>query len=287
MKVDLDGLCEIAGHEGIVQSPYYDSVGVLTWGVGHTAKAGEPNPAQLWGTVAPLSYVFKVLSDDLARCELRVQRAFTRPISQAQFNAAVSFDLNTGGILRANWVKRWNAGHSAKACAEDMVANWKKPAEIIPRRQAEAKLFTTGEYSLNGRATIYPADSTGKVLWSKGKLVDVKELLKKLSVWQPVVAPSPVVIPAAPALAAPAPLEKPEMTNVTNTVLATVKSAWASKVNWTMAAGVVFNILTLFGFDIPEDVRGQILTFGNSALFVLGWFFRTFMTNSVVKSSLK
>ena len=38
--VSTRGLVEIASHEGIVPMPYFDSVGVLTFGIGHTRSAG-------------------------------------------------------------------------------------------------------------------------------------------------------------------------------------------------------------------------------------------------------
>ncbi len=47
MKMSLRGLAELAGHEGIVLSPYKDSVGIWTIGVGHTAAAGAPDPARM------------------------------------------------------------------------------------------------------------------------------------------------------------------------------------------------------------------------------------------------
>ena len=47
MKVSDKGLIELVCHEGIVPYPYLDSVGVWTYGIGHTAAAGEPNPATM------------------------------------------------------------------------------------------------------------------------------------------------------------------------------------------------------------------------------------------------
>ena len=44
MKVSNEGLLEIAEHEGIVPAPYLDSVGVWTFGIGHTAAAGGLKP---------------------------------------------------------------------------------------------------------------------------------------------------------------------------------------------------------------------------------------------------
>ena len=47
MKTSDAGLFAIALHEGIVPGPYFDSVGVLTYGIGHTLGAGYPDPAKM------------------------------------------------------------------------------------------------------------------------------------------------------------------------------------------------------------------------------------------------
>ena len=47
MNISDKGLVALLSHEGIVPGPYRDSVGVLTYGVGHTKSAGSPDPAAL------------------------------------------------------------------------------------------------------------------------------------------------------------------------------------------------------------------------------------------------
>ena len=66
------GKIEIAAHEGIVQMPYRDSVGVWTFGIGHTASAGAPDPAKMpRGEARPITEVMQVFSRDLKRFEDR------------------------------------------------------------------------------------------------------------------------------------------------------------------------------------------------------------------------
>lgn len=72
-----------------------------------------------------------------------------------------------------------------------------------------------------------------------------------------------------------------------DTVLATVKSAWASKLNWTMAVGVIFNVLMLFGHPVPEDIQTQVYALGNSAVLVVGWIIKTWFTTSITAASAK
>lgn len=115
MKTSDRGIIALMGHEGIVPGPYLDSVGVLTYGVGHTAAAGTPDPANLASGMpenldAELQVVFRVFRRDLAKYEAEVSRAIKVPVSQHEFDAAVSFHFNTGAIGRASWVKSLNAG---------------------------------------------------------------------------------------------------------------------------------------------------------------------------------
>jgi lysozyme len=173
-KVSARGLAEIASHEGIVNSPYRDSRGIFTVGIGHTASAGWPDPAKVKRTFT-VSEIMDIFAKDIAKFEARVDRAFTRKLTQAQFDAAVSFDFNTGGIHKASWVKHFNVGDMTKAKKSFM--DWRKPAEIIPRRKRERDLFFSGKYSSDGFASLYPATATGKVMWSQGKRVNVLALM--------------------------------------------------------------------------------------------------------------
>lgn len=172
MKTSQRGLAEIAAHEGIVMSKYKDSVGVWTIGIGHTKNAGHPDPVKVKGEL-PLDKIMEIFARDIKKFETRVLNAFKRELSQSQFDAAVSFDFNTGGIHRASWVKLFNQGHAQAARRSFM--KWRKPREIIPRRQAECNLFFDGTYSSDGNVNVYRATSKGSVLWSGGKRVVLPE----------------------------------------------------------------------------------------------------------------
>lgn len=173
MKTSERGLAEIASHEGIVMSKYKDSVGVWTIGIGHTKNAGAPDPEKLKNALS-LDKIMQIFASDIKKFENRVLSAFTRTLTQAQFDAAVSFDFNTGGILRASWVKQFNKGDDQAARHSFM--KWRKPREIIPRRQAECNLFFDGRYSANGKVNVYRATSVGRVMWSSGKQVQLPNL---------------------------------------------------------------------------------------------------------------
>ena len=177
MKTSLDGLCELASHEAIVPMPYYDSQNVLTFGIGHTASAGSPDPATLpMGEEQHLSLVMETFVKDIRDCEARVNRAVKVPIEQHEFDALVSFDFNTGGIFRARLTKLLNEGD--RAGAADAFMGWLKPKEIEGRRKAEQALFRDGTYTNDGHATVYKADARGKVLRGSARKAYIRDVLK-------------------------------------------------------------------------------------------------------------
>lgn len=187
MKLSERGLMALIAHEGIVQSKYYDSVGVATIGVGHTKAAGGVNPDTFTGKMS-IAEVFDLLRADVAKYEAAVDRAVKVPVKQNQFDALVSFHYNTGAIAKASLVKKLNAGDFEGAAAG--FDAWVKPPEIKPRRMAEKALFKSGIYP-EPFATIYPASPQGKVLWNSGKRVDLRKELGVSTVSPQVPSPEP------------------------------------------------------------------------------------------------
>lgn len=173
MKTSQQGLAEIAAHEGIVTSRYKDSVGVWTIGTGHTVNAGHPDPRALHRDLS-LNEIMEIFARDIGKFEARVNRSFKQGLTQSQFDAAVSFDFNTGAIHRATWVKQFNGGQIKQARKSFM--NWRKPKEIIPRRQKECDLFFDDKYSGNGMVNVYPATKSGRVEWGKGKRMNLSAI---------------------------------------------------------------------------------------------------------------
>ena len=197
MRTSDRGIAFLAAHEGIVSAPYLDSVKVWTYGIGHTAAAGPPDPRTMpRGMPADLDKalrdVFDVFRRDLAKYEADVRRVVgNRQVAQHEFDAAVSFHFNTGAIARATWVKHWLAGE--KAAAARTIMDWKRPAEIIPRRTAERDLFTNGTYG-NTRATVWGADASGRVIWRAVRTLTQSEVIALL---RPAEQPAPAS-PARP-----------------------------------------------------------------------------------------
>ncbi len=179
MRTSDKGICALIQHEGIVPGPYKDSVGVWTYGIGHTAAAGAPDPSNMdRGTPATLDdelmFIFDIFRDDLKKYEADVSKAFKSSLAQHQFDAAVSFHYNTGSISTATWVKTFNGGNPDKAA--DQIMNWSKPDEIIPRRKAEQTLFRDGIYS-DGIITVWGVSDKGKVKWTPMRTLSNQEAL--------------------------------------------------------------------------------------------------------------
>ncbi len=182
MNLSDKGLLEICEHEGIVPAPYKDSVGVWSYGVGHTAAAGGVDPASMPRGMpknldAAIDEALRVFREDVQKYANRVSAAIDVPLQQHEFDALVSFDFNTGGIHRAKLTAAINNGHQD---ASRHFFGWLRPPEIRKRRTAEKNLFDTGDYDANGSSIpVWRADESGRL---RGILttIDGKEVLRRM-----------------------------------------------------------------------------------------------------------
>jgi lysozyme len=163
------GLLALIRHEGVVPAPYLDVKRVWTFGVGHTAAAGAPDPDRLPRGMpanfdAGLAEAFRLFRADLARYEAEVLHAVTVPLAGHEFDALVSFHYNTGAIARAALTSSLNAGDRAGAGAAFM--NWVRPASLRSGREAERDLFLHGRYP-DGPIPVWAANPEGRVDFSR------------------------------------------------------------------------------------------------------------------------
>lgn len=182
MHMTDKGIFALALHEGVVPMSYFCSKGIRTFGVGHTAAAGAPDPVTIpfGGKVdaASLQATFDTFRRDLETYSAEVRRAIKVPVAPNEFDAAVSFHFHTGAIGRANWVKRLNAGDRAGAIKGFM--GYSKPASIIDRRKAEQRLFATGEYP-TGKVPVYASDARGRIDWTPVQTLTMAQVLALLN----------------------------------------------------------------------------------------------------------
>ncbi|MFN4201884.1 MAG: lysozyme [Tabrizicola sp.] len=187
------GLLALVRHEGIVPGPYLDVKSIWTFGIGHTAAAGSPDPARMPRGMpdvldAGIREAFRLFRADLAAYEGEVRRAIKVPLAAHEFDALVSFHYNTGAIAKATLTKALNAGN--RVAAADAFLNWRRPTAIIPRREAERDLFRHGRYP-GGTIPVWAVDRTGRVDFSR----PVRRLTEAeaLALLRPALAPQPSV----------------------------------------------------------------------------------------------
>lgn len=197
MQTSDRGLLALIRHEGVVPGPYLDVKDIWTFGIGHTAAAGPPDPARMpRGTPGDLNAgireAFRHFRSDLATYEAEVLRAVKVPLEPHEFDALVSFHFNTGGIAKAALTRHLNAGDRVAAAAAFM--GWLRPATIRSRREAERDLFAEGRYPA-GTIPVWSVDRNGRVDFSR----PIRRLseAEALALLRPI--PNPPSIPMSPA----------------------------------------------------------------------------------------
>lgn len=170
---------EILSHEAIIREAYKDSVGVWTWSAGITSASGhsveryKDNPQTIQRCLEVFVWLLKTKYGPEVLAAFKGHR-----LTEEQWAAAVSFHWNTGAIGRASWVELWKAGRVAEAKAKFM--EWRKPADIIKRREAERDLFFDGKWSNDGKTTTYDvAKPSYAPRWSSAKRIDIRTDLKE------------------------------------------------------------------------------------------------------------
>lgn len=173
-------LVEIIEHEAIVLEYYKDSVGVGTWGFGVTDKSGhfvsryKDKPQSVRRCLEVYEWLLrtKYLPD--------VLEAFKgRPLQEHELGAALSFHWNTGGILKASWVRDVLAGRIEEAKVAFL--NWSTPKEIIGRRKCERDLFFEGKWTSDGHVTIYDVTKPSyKPDWKSARQIDIRPELQRV-----------------------------------------------------------------------------------------------------------
>lgn len=150
MKTTDSGLKIITDFEGWFPKPYNDPVGHCTIGYGHLIHYGNCTPAdfQKWGSISRDSG-WALLRKDLGPVEHDVAALVKVPITQAQFNALVSFAYNVGTHALAGSTLLRRLNHKDYHAAEEQFGQWvyadhKVFPGLVRRRKAEADLFSHG-----------------------------------------------------------------------------------------------------------------------------------------------
>ena len=173
MRTSIKGLVAIAKSEGIVPAPYLDPVGIWTFGIGHTAMSGAPDPAKMERGMpddvdAAIRYAVSLFQKHIQKYEQEVARAVKVPLQQHEFDALVSFHFNTGAIFKASATDALNRGDKDDAARRLTLYNKGRVngqlvqlEGLVRRREEERRMFLFGEYPTEG-ITIWKVNANNK-----------------------------------------------------------------------------------------------------------------------------
>ena len=139
MKINEEGLQLIKDFEGLMLYSYYDTVGVLTCGYGHTDARDLKYPMQITESTAE-----EWLKKDLEKFENNVNRIndkYNYDFNINQFSALVSFAFNIGSIVQLVKGGTRNKVEIADAMLQYNKAGDKILPGLVRRRLAEYNLF--------------------------------------------------------------------------------------------------------------------------------------------------
>lgn len=130
------GIAALKAREGVRLAAYRDSVGVPTIGYGHTkgVRLGQ----RITRGQADAFFL-----EDLASHALPILSCITVPVADHERDALISiaFNIGVGAFRGSRFLRLLNAGDRAGA-AEAILA-WRKPPEVLSRRQGEYDQFRT------------------------------------------------------------------------------------------------------------------------------------------------
>lgn len=148
METSIDGLEFIAAEEGFVGHVYEDFAGKKTIGFGHLLKEGEVF------TTITRDEGLEMLRDDVGVAESHVNTHVTVELTQAQFDALVSFTFNLGGgaLAKSTLLRKLNAGDFDGAsveflrwCKATINGSLQTSPTLLKRRTREMKMFKGDE----------------------------------------------------------------------------------------------------------------------------------------------
>ncbi len=150
MQISGQGIQFTKTWEQYAPRPYRDEGGNWTWGYGHKQLPGEPLPAYVSTRDA-----LTILEQDLHFAESAVNHHVISQLEQYQFDALVDFVFNVGvgAFFASTLLRDLNADDMVEAPTQ--IKRWvyvtvngalvRSPGLIV-RRNAEARLFSTGVY---------------------------------------------------------------------------------------------------------------------------------------------
>lgn len=170
MKISINGMLDIIGHEGICLEPYLDSVGVWTIGAGQTKSDGIDPKNAGHITLQQAIDLFKKKIVQYTDAVDDVMKAEGHNFNQFQYDALSSACYNFGPGNLHTLCRHRNVEQIGHA-----LMLYTKPPEITKRRMGEQALYQEGVYSNHaGTALLFPVTANHHPNYRAGRMVDVK-----------------------------------------------------------------------------------------------------------------
>ena len=150
LSLSRAGLKFLKDREGCELTPYNDTKGFATIGIGHLLHYSEytQDDVRKWRGFTEED-ALRLLKKDIVSTENVIKKQVKVPLTQYQYDAIVSFTFNVGpkNFKKAQFLKELNKGNYNG----DLLMNFHRPAEIIGRREKEVSLFKYGIYKESKR----------------------------------------------------------------------------------------------------------------------------------------
>ena len=133
------------GNEGVRLKPYNDSKGYATIGVGHLiAKRNVTEQDKRNWSGFTRSDAINLFQQDVQSFENGIKSSVNVNLTQYQYDAIVSFAFNIGmgNFKKSEFLMSLNNGNYNG----NLMMNFHRPPEIVPRRQREVNLFNDATY---------------------------------------------------------------------------------------------------------------------------------------------
>lgn len=147
MQLSTNGFNLLAELEGVVLTPYKDSAGIPTIGIGSTYYE-DGTKVTMKDKAITKERAIQLAKNVVKSFEARVNKSILLPMTQNQFDAMVLLCYNIGesSFARSSVVRNFNAGNLQKAADSFLLwnkAGGKVSKGLTNRRQKERNLFLT------------------------------------------------------------------------------------------------------------------------------------------------
>ena len=185
MEISKAGIVELASYECLCLTPYLDSGGVKTAGIGSTKSDIKDLSMWSWSKELTIKEAVDLYTNSLKKYVAAVNRGLTKlSLEQNKFDTLVSLCYNIGeaGFLGSTALKYVNTGRSdkdvVKAIKKWNMDNGKVVQGLINRRQKECDLYENGIYASGGMVDLVPVHPvTHKPIYKDGRKIKLLDYL--------------------------------------------------------------------------------------------------------------